>query len=899
MRKSTQGFFTIAFALASIAGVSLLGGFGASPAGGVGAAVIFTASPSASTGGVAFPQQPVVTLSGGSASANALVTLTVSAGPGTLTCTSGTTLNAVNFVAVFSGCSIDKAFNGYTLRATDATDGGFNTSTSFNIADGAAYKLGFSTQPVSGSAGDLFVGGNIGSPVVTIEDAGGNPSVSNPTDNSTIITLIISPNPGQGTLNCTNSNPVVVSSGVAIFGLCAINKEDPGSGYTLLASATGLLASELIPEFSHNFDVTYTTAVPSQLVFTDQPAPGANETVNGTFPVDVSLEDTFGNLERDDSLTDVELSFTGVGMFACTGEVGLETSTAQGTADFTGCSANIAQSHAQITAATNNNGHVPNGITSVGSDLFNVVEPATHLVFTTEPGNGSVGNPVAPQPVVNLEGTGGATANSTDLITLTIGTNPGGGALTCPPVSAVAGVVTFSNCSISAAGNGYTFVASDSTNPSTITPATSTAFDVTASGGGAGAATHLAFTAEPGNGAPGHPLSEQPAVSVENASNVAVPSTDVITLSISTNPGTGTLACTPNGVSAVAGVATFVGCAINNAGTGYVLTATDTTNGALVAAISSAFNVTATTPLPTQIFGPTVIGTSIAVSQAEFPIAGSARSVVLARSDFFSDALAGGPLAADTDGPLLITPGPSLSANLDPGVQTEIQRVLPAGDTVYVLGGTIALSPNIDATLEALGYVVVREAGVDEYGTAVDIAKQLGNPTTIFEATGLTFYDALSSVPAAIEDHGAILLTEGSTQDPATTAYLAAHPADAHYAIGGPLAALGADPVAIGIYGADAYSTSAAVANFFFAGANSYGVATGLGYTDALAGGVFMATGGRLGPILLVNPSVVPKVPAAVAAYLATLTKGTQGYVIGGPLAIPADVLADIQADVG
>jgi len=62
---------------------------------------------------------------------------------------------------------------------------------------------------------------------------------------------------------------------------------------------------------------------------------------------------------------------------------------------------------------------------------------------------------------------------------------------------------------------------------------------------------------------------------------------------------------------------------------------------------------------------------------------------------------------------------------------------------------------------------------------------------------------------------------------------------------------------------------------------------------------VFMATGGRLGPILLVNPSVVPKVPAAVAAYLATLTKGTQGYVIGGPLAIPADVLADIQADVG
>jgi hypothetical protein len=313
MQKSTKRFVTIALALASVAGVSLLGGF-ASQADGAGAAVNFTVSPSASTGGVTFPDQPVVTLSGVGATANALVTLTISTGPGTLTCTGGTTLNAVNFIASFSGCSIDKAANGYVLKAADATDGGSNTSTSFDITAGTAYKLGFTTQPVSGSAGDLFVGGNIGSPVVTIEDEGGNPAASNPTDNSTSVTLVIAPNPGQGTLNCTNSNPVVVSSGVAIFGLCAINKEDPGSGYTLLASATGLLASELIPEFSDNFDVTYTTAVASQLVFTNQPAPGANETVNAsTFPIDVSLEDTFGNLERNNSATDVELSFTGAG----------------------------------------------------------------------------------------------------------------------------------------------------------------------------------------------------------------------------------------------------------------------------------------------------------------------------------------------------------------------------------------------------------------------------------------------------------------------------------------------------------------------------------------------------------------------------------------------------------
>jgi hypothetical protein len=303
--------------------------------------------------------------------------------------------------------------------------------------------------------------------------------------------------------------------------------------------------------------------------------------------------------------------------------------------------------------------------------------------------------------------------------------------------------------------------------------------------------------------------------------------------------------------------------------------------------------------LPTQIYGTDAIGTAIAVSQAEFPTAGTAKAVVLARSDFFSDALAGGPLAAYVGGPLLITPGASVSTTLDPRVLTEIQRVLPAGGTVYILGGPLAISPDIDTTLEGLGYTVVREAGSDEYATAVDIAQALGNPTTIFEATGLNFPDALSAVPAAIEHHGAILLTDGTTQAPETAAYLAANPGDTRYAIGGPLAALGADPTATGVYGQDEYGTSAAVATTFFPGAKIFGAATGLNYPDALAGGVFMATGARSGPVLLVDPSATPPVPATIAAYLATLAGGTPGYVFGGPLAVPADVLADIQAAVG
>jgi hypothetical protein len=299
----------------------------------------------------------------------------------------------------------------------------------------------------------------------------------------------------------------------------------------------------------------------------------------------------------------------------------------------------------------------------------------------------------------------------------------------------------------------------------------------------------------------------------------------------------------------------------------------------------------------TQIGGIDAVGTSVLISQTEFPVNGSAGAVVLARSDFFSDALAGGPLAAAVNGPLLITPGTPLASVIDPRVLAEIQRVLPVGGTVYILGGTLALSPNIDNQLKFLGFNVIRLAGIDEYATAVLIAQQLGNPAVVFEATGLNYFDALSAVPAAIQTGAAILLTDGNVQAPETAAYLAANPGDIRYTIGGSLAAGGADPSATNISGVDLYATSAAVASHFFPGAHLIGAATSTGFADALGGGVFMATGGRLGPLLIVNPSA--PVPSEELGYLASLAPGTPGYVFGGPLAVGASAVAALEAAIG
>ncbi len=108
--------------------------------------------------------------------------------------------------------------------------------------------------------------------------------------------------------------------------------------------------------------------------------------------------------------------------------------------------------------------------------------------------------------------------------------------------------------------------------------------------------------------------------------------------------------------------------------------------------------------LLSRVAGAERIATSIAASQVAFASAGSAQTVVLARSDGFPDALAGVPLAAQLRGPLLLTP----SSGLTTAIEAEIQRVLATGSTVYVLGGSAALSPTIDAQLRGLGYQAQR-----------------------------------------------------------------------------------------------------------------------------------------------------------------------------------------------
>ena len=107
--------------------------------------------------------------------------------------------------------------------------------------------------------------------------------------------------------------------------------------------------------------------------------------------------------------------------------------------------------------------------------------------------------------------------------------------------------------------------------------------------GSGSSATHVTFTVQPTNTGAGLVINPAVVVVAQNASgNADTTYTNSVTVTIGANPGGGTLSGTSTVVSSH-GVATFSNLSINNAGTGYTLTAAAPL---LTSATSATFNIT-------------------------------------------------------------------------------------------------------------------------------------------------------------------------------------------------------------------------------------------------------------------------------------------------------------------
>lgn len=283
-----------------------------------------------------------------------------------------------------------------------------------------------------------------------------------------------------------------------------------------------------------------------------------------------------------------------------------------------------------------------------------------------------------------------------------------------------------------------------------------------------------------------------------------------------------------------------------------------------------------------RVAGEDRIETAIEASRDAWA-AGAAGVVVLARSDDFADALVGVPLSASGDGPLLLTP----TDGLDGRVLAEIERVLPPGGRVVLLGGTGALGDAVASALAAAGFQVERVGGENRFDTALAVAGALGTPDEVFLATGRNFPDALAAGAAAAANQGVVLLTDDESVPDAVAAYLGA--AGRHViAVGGPAAR--AYPSADGqVVGDDRYATAVLLAREAFGAVPVAGIATGLNFPDALSGGAHIA---HLGGPLLLTPAA--RLDGGVARYLGERDPDPV-YLYGGTAVLAASV-ADAAA---
>ncbi|MBT2582790.1 cell wall-binding repeat-containing protein [Planococcus sp. ISL-109] len=255
--------------------------------------------------------------------------------------------------------------------------------------------------------------------------------------------------------------------------------------------------------------------------------------------------------------------------------------------------------------------------------------------------------------------------------------------------------------------------------------------------------------------------------------------------------------------------------------------------------------------------------TSLEISFYEWE-KGSVKTVVVATGADFPDALAATPLASSFTSPLLLTKKDSLPA----GFADELKRL--GAKNVILVGGTGAISKEVQKEISALGMEVERISGKTRYETAVNIAEELGMKDTLYVATGANFADSLSISPAAGYHMDPILLVPAKGAVPAVVAdYIEGNQPEWPLVIGGEEAVGQAveqlfEEEPIRIAGKTRYDTNKAFNDFAFenellVNESEVFIATGTNYPDALSGSALASA--YSGPLVLTakNPTAASK----------------------------------------
>ncbi|MCL9637878.1 SpoIID/LytB domain-containing protein [Bacillus zanthoxyli] len=251
-----------------------------------------------------------------------------------------------------------------------------------------------------------------------------------------------------------------------------------------------------------------------------------------------------------------------------------------------------------------------------------------------------------------------------------------------------------------------------------------------------------------------------------------------------------------------------------------------------------------------------------------------ADTVVIANGENFPDALAGAPLAAQENAPLLLTPVKQLS----PVVKEEIKRL--KATKAIILGSSGVVSINIENELKTIGVKQIdRISGTDRFDTAAKISKRLDSTKAII-TNGFNFPDALSVAPYASKNKIPILLTKNDNLPKITADALSNKNETIVLGSSGPVNddVFKALPNPVRYAGADRYETNAKIIKNLKMGTDTAYIAAGTNFPDALAGSVLAAKNNS--PILLTTTQEFPpSIAGIIGDYKQFNVLGSNGVV--------------------
>ena len=633
------------------------------------------------------------------------ITLALANNPGSSTLGGTLTVQAVNGIANFSGLTINKPGNGYSLSAT-STALPKGSSSSFNVTND---QLVVTTQVQP----TIHVGTTFG---FAVSAENGSGTVDKSFKGNVTLTLLDYDGTGAklgGTLTATAVN------GVATF--TNLNLAKQGT-YGIMGSGTGIGLTVTDP-----FSISGVTTNPAtQLAFQSVPV-----TTTAGAPLTaliVAVKDASGNVVTTDTSTVTLSVISGPGNFAPNSVL---TATAiAGVATFNNLILD--------TSGTYTFGVTDGKLTSAVSGNVTVnAAAANKLVLQQVPTTGVAGVALNPAIKVAIEDTfGNVLIGNTSNVTVALNSGPTGALFASGStltVAAVAGVATFSNLVLKTAGV-YTLKVTDGS----LTSATSGNITV-----GAAAAAKAVVLASPITVTAGVAFTTV-TVGVEDQFGNFVQSAQTVKLTLASglfSTGLSTVTATTS-----TGVATFSSLIINTTGT-YTINVSD---GALT---GSSFSVTVTPAAPSKLVlqqVPTTGVAGVALNPAiKVVIEDAFGNIVIGNTSNVTIALNSAPTGAQ------FATGSTLTVAAVAGVATFSNLVLKTAGvyTLKVTDGTLtsATSGNFTVGAAAAAKTVVlasptsATAGVAFTAVTIGVEDQYGNLVQTAQTVKLTLASGLFS----------------------------------------------------------------------------------------------------------------------------------------------------------